>query len=141
MLRILETPEEMAALEQLQRQIWPGDDTEVLPASMLLAVCHNGGLAIGAYERDGDRPSGDDAELELSAFGEPPTGATLVGFVFGFPGLYFTPDGPRAKHHSHMLGVLPAYRNRGLGFLLKRAQWQMIRRQGLDRITWTYDPL
>jgi predicted GNAT superfamily acetyltransferase len=29
----------------------------------------------------------------------------------------------------------------GLGFALKRAQWQMVRHQGIDRITWTYDPL
>jgi predicted GNAT superfamily acetyltransferase len=40
-----------------------------------------------------------------------------------------------------MLGVHPAYRDQGIGFKLKRAQWQMVRHQGLDRITWTYDPL
>jgi predicted GNAT superfamily acetyltransferase len=40
-----------------------------------------------------------------------------------------------------MLGIHPAYRNQGIGFRLKRAQWQMVRRQGVDRITWTYDPL
>jgi predicted GNAT superfamily acetyltransferase len=40
-----------------------------------------------------------------------------------------------------MLGVDPRCRDQGLGFLLKRAQWQMVRHQGLDRITWTYDPL
>jgi predicted GNAT superfamily acetyltransferase len=40
-----------------------------------------------------------------------------------------------------MMGVRPEYRDRGIGFSLKRAQWQMVRNQGLDRITWTYDPL
>ena len=40
-----------------------------------------------------------------------------------------------------MLAVHPDHRNQGLGFLLKRAQWQMVRKQGLDRIIWTYDPL
>jgi predicted GNAT superfamily acetyltransferase len=64
-----------------------------------------------------------------------------VGFVFGFPGLYDTPDGPRLKHYSHMLGVRPDFRGQGVGFALKRAQWQMVRHQGIDRITWTYDPL
>src|SRR5687767_7832329 len=39
------------------------------------------------------------------------------------------------------MGVHPDYRNSGIGFALKRAQWQMVRKQGLDRITWTYDPL
>jgi predicted GNAT superfamily acetyltransferase len=40
-----------------------------------------------------------------------------------------------------MLGVHPGQRDRGIGFALKRAQWQMVRHQGLDRVTWTYDPL
>lgn len=118
-LRILETPEEMVRIEELQRQIWPGNETEIVPGHILLAAIHNGGLVIGAF---------DDAD-------------NLVGFVFGFPGLYQTPDGPRPKHCSHMLGVLPEYRDHGVGFSLKRAQWQMVRHQGLDRITWTYDPL
>jgi predicted GNAT superfamily acetyltransferase len=81
-------------------------------------------LIIGAFEQDSE----NDAEK-------------MVGFVFGFPGLYPTPDGPRLKHCSHMLGVLPEYRDQGVGFILKRAQWQMVRHQGVDRITWTYDPL
>jgi predicted GNAT superfamily acetyltransferase len=85
---------------------------------MLLAAVHGGGLVVGVY-----------------------LDSALVGFVFGFPGLYFTPDGPRAKHCSHMLAVHPDYRGQGLGFRLKRAQWQMVRHQGVDLITWTYDPL
>jgi predicted GNAT superfamily acetyltransferase len=40
-----------------------------------------------------------------------------------------------------MLGVHPDYRDSGVGFALKRAQWQMVRHQGIDLITWTYDPL
>jgi predicted GNAT superfamily acetyltransferase len=122
-LRILETPEEMALVEELQRVVWPGSETEVVPAHVLLTAVHNGGLVIGAFADEEGSPD------------------KLVGFVFGFPGLYFTPDGPRPKHCSHMLGIHPDYRDRGLGFALKRAQWQMVRHQGLDRITWTYDPL
>lgn len=122
-VRVLETPEEMLAVEALQRQVWTGAETEIVPVHMLVAAVHNGGLVIGAYDEE--------------AKPEP----LLVGFVYGFPGLYTTPDGPRPKHCSHMLGVLPAYRDRGIGFLLKRAQWQLVRHQGLDRITWTFDPL
>ena len=123
-LRILETPEDMQLVEELQRHVWTGNETEIIPAHILLAAIHNGGLVIGAFV--------DEAE----------TGSQkLVGFVFGFPGLYSTPDGPRPKHCSHTLGVLPEYRDLGLGFVIKRAQWQMVRHQGLDRITWTYDPL
>jgi predicted GNAT superfamily acetyltransferase len=125
-LRILETPQEMQAVEDLQRLVWPGSETDVVPAHLLLAAVHNGGLVIGAYDGQFHRGPGE---------------TRLAGFVFGFPGLYHTPDGPRLKHCSHMLGVHPEQRGQGLGFALKRAQWQMVRNQGLDRITWTYDPL
>jgi predicted GNAT superfamily acetyltransferase len=121
-IRILEKPEEMFAVEDLQGIIWPGDAREIVPSHLLLSAVSSGGLVIGAYNT------------------EAPQG-TLVGFVFGYPGLYTTPDGPRPKHSSHMMGVHPDHRNQGLGFTLKRAQWQMVRTQGLDRITWTYDPL
>lgn len=117
-IKLIETPEEMTAIESLQREVWPGSETDVVPAHVLITAVHNGGLALGAY-----------------------AGEQLVGFVFGFPGLETTPDGPRAKHCSHMMGVLPGYRDSGVGFALKRAQWQMVRHQGLDHITWTYDPL
>ena len=40
-----------------------------------------------------------------------------------------------------MMGIHPDQRDAGIGFALKRAQWQMVRHQGLDHITWTYDPL
>jgi predicted GNAT superfamily acetyltransferase len=117
-IRLLETPEEMAAVEALQRLVWTGSETDVIPVHMLLAVVHNGGLALGAF-----------------------VGDQMVGVSFGFPGVYTTPDGPRLKHHSHILGVHSDWQGEGVGFALKRAQWQMVRRQGLDLITWTYDPL
>ena len=123
-IRLIETVEEMTGVEALQRLTWPGSETDVIPAHMLLAVVHNGGLALGAY-MTGAR---QDSPL-------------LIGVVFGFPGFYETPDGPRLKHHSHILAVHPDWRSKGVGFALKRAQWQMVRRQGLDRVTWTYDPL
>jgi predicted GNAT superfamily acetyltransferase len=129
-LLILDKSEELTQIENLQRKIWPSSETDVIPAHMLQAAVHNGGLVIAAY------PNLDAPDREPnSAKNEP------IGFVYGFPGFYLTPDGPRLKHCSHMLGVDPAFRNQGLGFALKRAQWQMVRKQGIDRITWTYDPL
>ena len=117
-IRLLETHEEMTAVEDLQRAIWPGSETEIVPSHLLITAVHNGGLVLGAFEAD-----------------------LLVGFVFGFPGLESLPDGPHPKHCSHMLGVLDSHRDSGLGFALKRAQWQMVRHQGLSHVTWTYDPL
>ena len=118
LIRLLESPEDMTAVEALQRIVWPGSETDVVPAHMLITAVHNGGLLAGAF-----------------------AGEQLVGFVFGFPGIEFTPDGPRPKHCSHMMGIHPGQRDAGIGFALKRAQWQMVRHQGLDHITWTYDPL
>lgn len=117
-IHLLETPEHMERAEALQRLVWLGSETDVIPAHLLLAVCHNGGLALGAFVQ-----------------------ADLVGLSFGFTGFYNTPDGPRLKHHSHILGVRPSWAGKGIGFALKRAQWQVVRSQGIDRITWTYDPL
>jgi predicted GNAT superfamily acetyltransferase len=141
-LKILDTNEELIAVEDLQRLVWPGNETEIVPSHLLLTAVHNGGLIVGAFQVRQDS-LGKLAEIDFDKTGhtEIPPDAPLVGFVFGFPGLYFTPDGPRPKHCSHMLGVHPDYRDRNIGFALKRAQWQWVRHQGLDRITWTYDPL
>jgi len=117
-IRLLESPEDMTGVESLQRAVWPGSETDVVPAHMLITAVHNGGLLVGAF-----------------------VDHQLVGFVFGFPGIEFTPDGPRPKHCSHMMGIQSDQRDSGIGFALKRAQWQMVRHQGLDHITWTYDPL
>ncbi len=117
-IHLIETPEEMTLIEDLQRTIWPESETDVVPLHMLITAVHNGGLVLGAFEEE-----------------------KLIGFLFGFPGLEGTPDGPRPKHCSHMMGILPDHRDSGAGFALKRAQWQMVRHQGLDHITWTYDPL
>ena len=117
-IHLIETPEEMILIEDLQRNIWPESETDVVPLHMLITAVHNGGLVLGAFEEE-----------------------KLIGFLFGFPGLEGTPDGPRPKHCSHRMGILPDHRESGAGFALKRAQWQMVRHQGLDHITWTYDPL
>lgn len=117
-IRLLETPEALRLVEELQRVVWPGSETDIVPMHLLITAVHNGGLVLGAFEEE-----------------------KIIGFVFGFPGLEETPDGPRAKHCSHMMGIHPDCRDAGIGFALKRAQWQMVRRQGLDHATWTYDPL
>jgi predicted GNAT superfamily acetyltransferase len=117
-IKVIDTPEEMADTQALSHVVWGGDDVEIVPVHILLAMSHNGGVCIGAY--DGD---------------------TMVGFVHGFLGFTSDPDKPVLKHHSHQLGVHPDYRSYGLGYRLKRAQWQMVRKQGLELITWTYDPL
>ena len=117
-LKALKHPDEIKPVEELQRLVWSGSDTEIVPLHILLTVAQNGGLLIGAYHDE-----------------------QLVGFVFGFLGLYNEGEQGQIKHCSHMLGVHPDYRDAGLGARLKRAQWQLVRHQGIELITWTYDPL
>ena len=106
---------EYHAVERLQAEVWNLPDVEIVPLHVLVTAAKNGGLLLGAF--DGDR---------------------LAGFVFGFPGL--TPEG-RLKHCSHMAGVHPAYRDQNLGYWLKLAQREAVLAQGIDLITWTFDPL
>ena len=117
-IKIVENMDDMHQAEELQKIVWQGGEMEIIPAHLMNSAVHSGGLLIGAYADN-----------------------TLVGFVFGFPGFYSTPDGPRLKHYSSIMGVIPEWQGQGIAFALKRAQWQMVRHQGIDRITWTYDPL
>jgi predicted GNAT superfamily acetyltransferase len=112
----------MAQVEELQRAVWSGDETEIVPVHMLLAVAQGGGVVLGAFE-----------------------GEVLVGMVFGFLGVDAAhPERvamTRLKHCSHMLAVHPESRLRNIGFRLKLAQREAIVRQGVRLATWTYDPL
>lgn len=111
-LRTLKNIEDMKKIMVLQQDIWPGENH--VPDHLLLTSSLNGGLTIGAFDKD-----------------------QLIGFVFGFIGLYEN----GVKHCSHMLGILPEYRDLGLGYSLKLAQRQVVRKQGIELVTWTYDPL
>ncbi|MCM3078319.1 GNAT family N-acetyltransferase [Brevibacillus invocatus] len=102
----------MNEIEDLQRQIW--GESSVIPVAQLLAASHNGGVVIAAYH--GDVP---------------------VGYCYGFSGF------KQGKSHlcSHMLGILPAYRDWGIGRRLKLLQREWALDYGYETITWTYDPL
>lgn len=117
-IRPINTPEELFVVVELQRVVWPGPDIEFVPAHLLLTAAHNGGLVAGAW-----------------------VGEQLVGFVFGFLGFHERGGTRSYKHCSHMLGVHPDWRDAGVGFALKRFQRAQVLRQGIDHITWTYDPL
>ena len=116
-LRYLDSREDMRLAEKLQTDVW-GAGEPVVPSHLLLASVRAGGVLIGAFSMQ-----------------------RLVGFVYSFPGFERKPNGLEWKHCSHMLGVHPDFTGSGIGFQLKRAQWQMVRQQGFERITWTYDPL
>src|SRR5438067_1084828 len=47
----------------------------------------------------------------------------------------------RLRIESQLLGVLPEYRERQIGFGLKRLQADLARREGISLVNWTVDPL
>ena len=113
-IRKIESLAEMREVERLQREIWGVDDLEVYPALALKPQTEVGGILIGAFDE-----------------------GRMVGFVFGFPGIL---DGETIIH-SDMLGISEGYRSHNLGYLLKLAQREAAIERGVERITWTYDPL
>lgn len=111
-IRSLVTPEEHQRLHEAQEAIWgPGAGVS---ADQSLAACKFGGIALGAF-----------------------AGEEMIGFCYGWPAWR---DG-EVWLHSHLLGVLPAYRSQGLGAALKRAQSAEALKLGYRRMTWTFDPL
>ena len=113
-IRDIKSTAEIHAVEELQKEVWKVPDIEVVPLSQLIAAKNSGGVLIGAFDR-----------------GE------LVGFAYGFVGL----ERGLTVHHSHMLAVRPEYRSHDLGFRLKAEQREQVMAQGIDVMTWTFDPL
>ena len=107
------TLEDLDAVSALQAEIW-GSPSVAAPSSLLRAISQAGGVVLLA--RAGDLP---------------------VGFAYGFTGR--TREG-LAYHRSHAAGVLPDFRNSGIGRALKLAQRQQVLASGLDRVVWTFDP-
>ena len=113
-IREIDDVAEMRAVEELQKEVWGIPDLDVVPLTQLVAAKEAGGVLIGAFEGD-----------------------TLVGFVYGFPSY----ERGQLAHHSHMLAVKPGYRNYDLGRRLKFAQRDHVVAQGIELISWTFDPL
>ncbi len=113
--RQLTTHAQFAEAVRLQQKIWGFEDIELLPVRLFVVATKVGGHAFGAY--DGDR---------------------MIGFCLAIPGLK---PGGKYYLHSHMLGVLPEYRNAGVGRKLKLAQRQEALQREIPLIEWTFDPL
>jgi predicted GNAT superfamily acetyltransferase len=60
-----------------------------------------------------------------------------IGFALAFAAI----DEGTIYLHSHMVGVVPGYQNRGVGRLLKLAQREDAIARGIRLIEWTFDPL
>jgi predicted GNAT superfamily acetyltransferase len=100
---------------RLQQQIWGFEEIELLPLRLFVVALKVGGQVFGAF--DGQR---------------------MIGFCLAIPGLK---AGGKSYLHSHMLGVLPEYRDAKVGKRLKLAQRDEALGRGIDLIEWTFDPL
>jgi len=118
-LRVCKSWDDCLQCEELQQRVWETPDLrDVVPAHLLITAVKNGGLLIGAFD-----------------------GPRMVGFAFGFLGSEGKGSERLIKHTSHMLAVLPDARRSGLGAALKWKQRAAALEQGVELMTWTYDPL
>jgi predicted GNAT superfamily acetyltransferase len=113
-IRHLTTLEQFERCVVLQLEVWGYSDGDLIPRRVFLVAQRIGGQVIGAFD-----------------------GETIIGFAMALPGFR---DG-RSYLHSHMLAVLPEYRNAGLGRKLKLAQREDALARGFELMEWTYDPL
>jgi predicted GNAT superfamily acetyltransferase len=107
-------PDARAAVAVLS-EIWPRPDgRDPLPPELAWVFAHSGNYVAIA------RVDGVDV-------------AAAIGFRAS--------DVAGAHLHSHIAGVLPGWQGSNIGFELKQHQRRWAVEQGLDRITWTFDPL
>jgi predicted GNAT superfamily acetyltransferase len=114
-IRLLREIAQFAGVVELQKNIWGFEPIDLLPMRFLVVLDKVGGHIFGAY--DGERP---------------------IAFCFAIPGVK---PGPTPYLHSHMLGVLPEYRDCGIGRRLKLRQREDALARGIGLIEWTFDPL
>ncbi len=99
---------------QLQKEIWGEADIEVEPSTLFVVAAHTGGQVLGAFD-----------------------GPKMVGYTLAVAGV----RNGIPYLHSHMTGVLSAYRDRGVGRMLKLFQREEALGRGIGLIEWTFDPL
>lgn len=106
---------EFSEAVKLQQCIWGFPESELLPLRFFVVATRVGGHVFGAYDA-----------------------GKMIGFCLAIPGVK---PGGKAYLHSHMLGVLPPYRNAGIGRRLKLEQRTDALQRGFDLVEWTFDPL
>jgi predicted GNAT superfamily acetyltransferase len=114
-IHALTTHDELKQAVQLQREIWGFAEIELLPVRLFVVATKVGGQVFGAFEN-----------------------GRMIAFLLAIPGMK---PGGSSYLHSHMMGVLPEYRNRGVGRSLKLRQREEALASGVKLVEWTFDPL
>jgi len=114
-IRLVETETQARAAVGVLAAVWPRDGGhEPLPPELAWVFAHSGNYVAIAY--DGHHP---------------------IAAAIGFRG----EDAQGPHLHSHIAGVLPHWQGSSVGYLLKQHQRGWALERGLERITWTFDPL
>ncbi len=113
-IRDVASIDDLRKIGAVEKQVWTLDERDLAPMTLLIALKEAGSIIVGAF--DGD---------------------ALVGFALGFPSL----ESGHVAIHSHMLAVLPEYRDFNLGYRLKLAQRDRALAAGIKKMSWTFDPL
>ena len=121
-IRALNGWEDVERLQALQQELWPDAPEHVIHAPLLVSIAMNGGSILGAF--DGDR---------------------LVGGAIALLGAASLDENRPAmanlKLTSERVMVAPDYRNQGIGYHLKLAQYQFAAKRSIRLMTWMFDPL
>jgi predicted GNAT superfamily acetyltransferase len=113
-IRDLSGFDDFKQVEAVEREVWDLSERDAVPFSLLVATKEAGNLWLGAFD-----------------------GPALAAFAFAFFGM----EHGRLMLHSHLLAVREPYRNQNLGYKLKLAQRERALALGVQKITWTFDPL
>jgi predicted GNAT superfamily acetyltransferase len=113
-IELCRTLEEYRQCVTLERAIWNDPDEDLVPSTILLVANKIGGHILLA--KDGSR---------------------AVGFALAFPAFH----GELRYLHSHIVGVIPEYQNRGVGRQLKMKQRELALGGRIALMEWTFDPL
>ena len=110
----LSNPDEFEQVVRIQQAVWGFRDIDLTPAHHFDISVKTGAILVGAF-----------------------VGEELAGYVYSFPARYKN----LWVQHSRQLGVLPRFRGRNIGKLLKWGQRLDALDKGYRMITWTVEPL
>ena len=114
-LELVHSEHDARAAVNVLAQVWPRvGGKEPLPPELAWVFAHSGNYVAIARQ-----------------------GQETVGAAIGFRGV----DDAGPLLHSHITGVLPDRQSLGVGYGLKQHQRNWARANGIDRVTWTFDPL
>src|SRR5580658_1342408 len=113
-IRPLADLEHLDEVVALQRTIWGYSDLDVESRALLVIASRFAGQLLGAFDE-----------------------GKLIGIALAF----FTASDGQLRLHSHRVGVLADYQNRGIGRMLKLVQREDALGRGIKVIQWTFDPL